>query len=71
MGDTSSTMHSLPLSENMQRTIVMAASTLAAGTMSAMVTHEWGEQMENVVNKAFDLVLKAYREKLESAPARS
>lgn len=59
----------LPLTEEMQRTIVMAAATLAAGTMSIMRTAEYGDQMERVVERAFELVLKAHREKVATARA--
>ena len=50
-----------PLTEDVKRTIVMAAATLAGGAMSNMSTAEWSAQMPGVVNAAFDLLVQQYR----------
>lgn len=49
------------MNEDTKRTLLMAAATLASGTMSCMQTAEWSGQMPGVVKMAFELLLQEYK----------
>ena len=49
------------MNEDTKRTLLMAAATLASGTMSSMQTSEWSDQMPGVVEAAFGLLLREYK----------
>jgi hypothetical protein len=58
------------MSEETKRTLLMAAATLASGTMSIMQTSEWSGQMPGVVKMAFQLLKDEY-ENLPPSPEPS
>jgi hypothetical protein len=49
------------MNEDTKRTLLMAAATLASGTMSILETREWSAQMPGVVKMAFTLLLEEYK----------